>query len=437
MNLQEIFRRFLRNATMIVGSRLIFGLLNLATSALVVRAFGLPELGILVLLQVYVRLFSNFMKFDSWQAVLSFGTSLYEKENARELRSLIGFTFGVDLASAAIGITGAILLIPYAAGLFEWPERVTGFAPFFALSILFMVQGTPNGVLRLVNRVDVLAWEFALNATIRFLGVLLVMAVGGGLFELVLVWFAANTLSGFYTTFFCFLELKARNLMPLFDVNWHRAGERYDRIWRFLVFNNISTSLNFLYDGGSVTIVGAVLGPAAAATLQIVKQFSGAISRPTSILGPLISPEFAKLASSGDWVMFQSLIKRQLLITAAVLGVLTAVLFAVLGYVIDAVYGKELTQYLPLFQIFVFGSILTMATFSFEPAVLAVNKPTLVLGVKGVALVLYILVTVILYRDYRLYAFAFGFLASQTAYVILFSLLGMRLLKRRLRKTIS
>jgi len=78
MHLDEIIARFLRNVAMILGSRLTFGLLNLATNALVVRAFGLTELGIVLLLQVYVRMFTDIVKFESWQAVLSYGARLQD-----------------------------------------------------------------------------------------------------------------------------------------------------------------------------------------------------------------------------------------------------------------------------------------------------------------------------------------------------------------------
>lgn len=435
MNLQEIFKRFLRNAALIVGSRVVFGLLNLATSALIARTFGLSELGILVLLQVYARLFSNLLKFSSWQAVLSFGTPLKEKGENQALQSLLGFTLGVDIASVLIAIASAILLIPLAARLFEWPDEVTAFAPIFTISILFIMQGTPNGVMRLVDRVDILAVQFALNAVIRFVGALFAILFDTGLFSLVLIWFAANVISGLIPMIWCYTELKVRDLLPTFDVNWRIAGQKYHRIWRFLFFTNISSSLNFLYEGGSVTVAGALLGSSDAAIFQIVRQFSTAVNKSTNMLGPVISSEFSQLAAHGDWRMFQKFIKRQLLITCAVILALSVVLFSVLGPVIGYIYGPELLKHLWLFQLFILSGILIMMAFSFEPAVLAINKPTVVLSLKTIAVVTYILITAVLFEKYQIYAFGYGFLASQIIYVVLFVLLGIRILKRKIKKT--
>lgn len=433
ITLQEIFRRFIRNAAMILGSRLTFGLLNLGTSALIVAYFSLEVLGVVLLLQVYVRLFTDLIKFDSWQAILSFGAKMQEQENPAKLRSLLGLTLGLDLACIAFGTFCAILFTPFAADIFEWPKNVTDFAPYFALSIIFLVQGTQIGVLRLFDRVDILAIQFALNASIRFGGATLAAFLGGNVFHIVIAWFLANIISGAVPIIFSFKELKARQLLPTFNVNWRQADQHFHRLWRFLFFSNISSSFTFIYFSGTVAFVGAIMTPAAAAALQITQQFAIAISRPASIMGPLISPELAKLAARGDWLTFRLLIKRQLIITIIVLTALGSVLYAVLGFIIDFVYGQELVEYLWLFQVMIAASLITMATFSFKPAILSANKPTLLLALRGAAAALYLIISAALFSDFGIYAFGYGFLAAQVAYVAAFSTLGTRILNRRIK----
>lgn len=435
MNLQEIAHRFLRNAALIVGSRLVFGLLNLATNALVVKFFGLADLGLVVLLQAYIRLFSDLIKFDTWQAVLSFGAPLQEKKDDHTFRRLIGFTLSLDIVCLAVAVIGAILFIPFAIDIFKWPEEVAEFAPYFAISILFLLQGTPNGVLRYIDRVDVLAWQFALNATIRFVGVLLAIIWDGSVFHIVLAWFAANVLSGLLPMIFCFLELSARKLMPIFNVKWREANALFERIWRFMIMTNASNILTLVYEGGSVMVAGLLIGPSGAATLQIAKQFAAAISKTNQVLGPLISPEFARLAAMKDWLLFRKLIKRQLLITFGVLAVLATILFATLGLIIDAIYGAELSEYLALFQLLIFASLFTIVTFSFEPAVLAANRPHYILWLKTAAVALYIATTALLFAHLEIYAFGLGFLIAQIFYVSLFSYLGIKLLNKRILET--
>lgn len=437
MDLTDIFRRFARNASLILGSRLLFGLMNLASNALVVRAFGLADLGVVLLLQSYARLFTDIVKFDSWQAVLSFGAKFQHDGDERGLRRLLGFTLGVDLASIVVGIAFAILFVPYAADIFEWPAEVSAFAPVFVVAVLFMVHSTPNGILRLYDRVDVIAWQFALNAIIRFLGVAAVAFFGGDVLHLAIVWFTGWVVSGSLPMVVAFRELAKRGLIPDFHVNWFRAGNEFHRIWRFLAFSNASSSLSFIYFSGAVMVVGASLGGAAAATLQIAQQFAIALSRPLRTLGPLISPEFAKLAASGDWRTFRTLILHQLALSAAVIGVLGAILFACLGTVLEIVYGPEILGAIWLFRLLLLATMLTMITFSFEPALLSANKPTLLIALRASAAGVYAAVGFAFLREFGILSLGIAFLCSQTAYVASFVWFGARMLRKRMARAES
>ncbi|MEM7671075.1 MAG: hypothetical protein AAF317_18455, partial [Pseudomonadota bacterium] len=152
LSLTAIFRRFRRNIAIVIGSRLIFGLVNLATNVLVIRSFGVAELGIAVLLQGYVRLFADVVKLESWQAILRYGAveqAASEKTGKTDgLRRLYGFAFMLDLIAMTLAIAGAILFVPLAADTFGWPPEVEAFAPIFVLSMLFITHGAANGIVR-------------------------------------------------------------------------------------------------------------------------------------------------------------------------------------------------------------------------------------------------------------------------------------------------
>ncbi|MEM7745263.1 MAG: hypothetical protein AAF409_16285, partial [Pseudomonadota bacterium] len=183
---------------MILGSRVTFGVLNLASNAVVIQVFGLVELGVVLLLQAYTRLFSEIVKFQSWQAVLRFGATAQERGDHVGLCRLVGFTLALDLVSFAIAIAAAVVLVPWAADWFEWPDNVSSFAPFFVLSLIFITHATPNGVMRLFDRVDTLAIQYSLNSLVRFVGVCAVTVLGGDVIHVVLAWFAGSVLSGTY-----------------------------------------------------------------------------------------------------------------------------------------------------------------------------------------------------------------------------------------------
>ncbi len=434
MDLSDISRRFTRNAQIIVGSRLAFGLLNLATSALVVRLYGLHELGVVVLLQAYARLFTEIAKFESWQAVLSYGAERFDSD-PRSLRRLLGLTLAIDILSVLTGIAVGIAMVPWASRIFEWPAEVESFAPVFLISIAFITQGTLNGVLRLTDRVEVLAWQHACNALVRLAGALVGWSLGAGVMGIVIAWFLGSVVSGAMQYGVALAELARRGLKPKLRWNLRAAGAEFPRIWGFLFFSNAASSLGFVYNSGAAMVVGAELGASAAATLQLSRQFASGLGRPFRLLGPIISPEFARLRGAGDWTMFRALLWRQLRLSALVVGCVGVLLMVVLGPLLVAIYGKEILPDVWLFRLMILATLVSMAAFSFEPALLSAAKAGTLLAIRVLAAAVFIVSGWLLLDRFGLISMGLAYVLAQLVDVTLFAVLGGRLLAKRVRRS--
>lgn len=433
MELSDIWRRFVRNAAMIVGGRITFGLLNVATNAVVVRVFGLEELGVVLLLQAYARLFSEIVKFQSWQAVLRYGGGL--EGNRPGLRRLLGFTLGLDLLGFAVAIGAAVLLIPWAAGWFGWSGDVAEFAPLFVVSIVFITHATPTGVVRLFDRVDALAIQHALNAVLRFAGVCLAAALGGGVMHIVLAWFAASVLSGGYLIA-VFLGLAfRRGAIPDLAVNWMRVGREFPQIWRFLCFSNASTFVPLVVKQGSTILVGAQLGAAAAATWEIARQFGGAIAKPVRLLGPLLFPELSRMAARDDWRSMRRLVVRQITVTLAGAGGIALVLLSALPVLIELVFGTELLRDIALFRLTVVASLVALAGFLLNPAFLSAGKAGTLLVIQAGAVLVFAAIALLAMPVVGLVAIGYALLGFQLAQHGLLLLIGRTLIRKRIRRS--
>jgi O-antigen/teichoic acid export membrane protein len=432
MELSEVWRRFARNSAMIVGSRMVFGLLNLATNAVVVRAFGLEALGVALLLQAYARLFSEIVKFQSWQAVLRYGPAV---DGAVGLRRLLGFTLGIDLLGFAVAIAAAVLLVPWAADWFEWNGDVAGFAPVFVLSIVFITHATPTGVARLFDRVDALATQHAMNAALRFALVCLAAWLGGGAMHVVFAWFAASVISGTYLLAVVLRLVIRRGLVPDFGVNWLRADREFPAIWRFLVFSNVSTSIALVLNYGTTIVVGAGPGAAAAATWEIARQFGGAVGKPARLLGPLMFPELSRMAARNDWAGMRQVLLRQLVVSAAVLAGLGVVLFAGLPLLIRLAFGPELLGDIWLFRLAVLGALIALAGFLLEPAFLSAGKAGTLLAIQAGAIMVFVAIGLPTLLSVGLVGLGFALLAYHVAYNGLLLLVGRRLIRKRIRRS--
>ncbi len=434
MSKKDIYHRFKRNAAMILGSRLIFGILNIFTSILFVRFFGLTDLGVVILLQSYTRIFNVFIKFNSWQAVVTYGAVLQEKKDDKGFRRLLGLLLSVDFIAMTIGIGVAIIFAPFAAGIFEWPDQVTSFAPIYVLTVFFAANAAPAGILRLFDRVDTLAVKYALTSVIRFTGVLLTYYLGGNVFHLVLVWFSAAIIAGSWPMAVCVAELVRRKLVPIFRVNWFKAGNEFKGIWRFLGFANFSNVTGIVYRTGTTLFIGWYLGAAPAAIFAIAYQFTGGLARPARLLGPIISPEFAKLVAKGDWLTFRKILSKQLKVTGTLLVVASLVLFSTLSLILEFIYGPEVLPNIWLFRFLLVFALLKVLTFTFEPAILSANKPGTLLIIRTTVAVIYCIIGLSLVKQWGIEAAGFAAMVCQIIYIFIFWLSGRKLLKKRVRK---
>ena len=192
-------RRLLSNASLLVGGRSLNGIFNLTAMTLIVRTVGLEMFGLLVLIHAFTSTISDLAKFQSWQAVLRYGTPALEQGRELDFRRLVKLTVLLDLGSTLLGVVVAILVVPLLAprlGLSaEWIPAVQ----LYAISIFFMVTATPTGLLRLFDRFDLLSVSNAMGSVVRVVGALWIFARGGSLELLLVIWFASTMTSGLWS----------------------------------------------------------------------------------------------------------------------------------------------------------------------------------------------------------------------------------------------
>lgn len=434
MSHRDIHRRFLHNASLIVGSRLVFGLLNLGTNTIILRVFGAADLGMVMLLIAYIRLFAEVVKFQSWQAVLRFGTIMLENGEHDRLRRLFGLTFGVDFVSMLLAIAVSILLIPNAATWFGWNDQVTAMAPWFMILIVFVTNATSNGVLRLFDRVEILALQHGLNAVIRLALVVLAVVMGGAVEHLALAWFAAFVISGTTTIVFCAIELRRRDLTPILRINWWRANALFPGIWHFLMMSNLISAGPLFVNHATTLLVGAQLGAAQAAVLQLARQLSSGISRPTRLLGPLLLPDYSRLSGRGDWTGLRDLVVQQIKMTAVFVLGAGVILFSILPFLVAQIFGSDMLEHIWLFRLLIIASLINILGFSLQHAMFSANKGGTALLIQLAAIVVYAVIMLGGLWVIGLNAVGFGTIGFALTSRGLTVVIGRKMLKKRIKR---
>ena len=367
-----LWQRLRRNISVILGGRVVFGLVNLAVSAIAVRACGVEAFGIVVLLQAYIRVFAGLLRFDTWAAVTRYG--VLAADSPPTLRRLLGFTLRLDAVAFVVSILLAALFAPVAGRILDWPEEVVSLAPWYAVNIIFVAGATATGFLRLIDRFTVLAYQHGLDALIRLGGALLLLAFGGGVVQLTFVWGLAGFLSGVYMMTVAWQEAKRRDLRPRMRGSWKELSEGFPNIWRFVTITNVDGMVTTVMSHSVVLMVGAILGTTGASLFQIAQQSTDFMYKISGLLSPIFFPELAKMEAKSQRVIIRKVIRRTLQISFACLVVMSIILIFGSEPFLRYVFGPETVAVTNTMIVCGLAAALHASGFTFEPTLMSIGK---------------------------------------------------------------
>jgi O-antigen/teichoic acid export membrane protein len=383
-------RRLLSNASLLIGGRSLNAVFNVAAMTLIVRSVGLETFGLLALVHAVMSSISDLAKFQSWQAVLRYGTSALEDGRTQDFRRLVKLTVLLDLSSAIFGILVAVIAVPVLAPRLDWAPEWIPTIQVYALSIFFMVTATPTGLLRLFDRFDLLSVSNAIGSSLRVLGAVWVFAFGGGLELLLVIWFASTVASGAWLIGHAYRTLSSRGLLQGPRLGLRGLGAGHEGITAFVWTTQANTTLSSAMRHLTTVIVGYLLTPAAAGLYDISRQVTTLLSRFAKLMQPAIYPEFARLSVKNDMPAVRQLILRSmaLMTGAGTLLVVPLLLFGrpLLGFA----FGKELEAAYGLVVLMALAAAVRLLSFPLEPALISTGRAGTALVIRATTVAVFL-----------------------------------------------
>ncbi|MEQ8736014.1 MAG: lipopolysaccharide biosynthesis protein [Rhodospirillaceae bacterium] len=379
-----VFRRVFKNAGFLLSGKTATGVLGLAYLGLAARGLGIEQFGLLVLVQTYVQVITGLSTFHSWQAVIRYGAISTQTDDTRGFQSLISFTTLLDVAGVVLGATVAWFAAPLVGPYLGWSGEIIAYAQPYSLLILFTIVATPTGLLRLYDRFDILAWQVIITPALRLIGVAIAVLLDAPLWAYLLAWFVAGVIGGLILVGLGWREGVKQGRLT--NMRWSLGGvtRTHAGIWGFCLASNFHSSLQMVTGHMSTLLVGAVATPAAAGLFKVAREVATALTKPAELLTQSIYPEFARLGSTGNWADFGGLIRRAALLAGGVgLGILA--LIALLGdHLLALIFGPDFAAAYGVLVLLVAAATLTIAGFSFDPALYAMGRPSVPLRVNAV-----------------------------------------------------
>jgi O-antigen/teichoic acid export membrane protein len=365
------FRSLLKNTSYLAVSKCVAAVAGIATLAMSGRALGLETFGILVLIASYAQAANGLAKFQSWQLVVRYGGAALARGDEATFKQAVGFGLGLDFASGLVGMAAAMALLPLLGGWVGLGEAALGYAFLYCLLIPTMGASSPSGILRALDRFDLISWQGTVTPIARAALATAGYLSGWGLAGFVAIWAATDLIGDLFMWFLAWREVRRRKLgrgiRPTLKPRTLEGG------WPFAIKINLTYSLESSWKPLARLIVGGLLGPASAALYRVAASLADSAQKPADLMAKAYYPQVVRmdLATKQPW----KLMLRGIALAAA-FGV-PVILFLALGgqLLIRLLFGEEFLGVYPVLLVMIAVPLIAILSFPLPSMLLALDRP--------------------------------------------------------------
>jgi O-antigen/teichoic acid export membrane protein len=363
-------RSLLKNSSYLGASRVVAAVCGIATIAFAGRGLGLLLLGTLILITSYSKAVSGLAKFQSWQLIVRYGGHGVAHGDPEHFKVATGFAFSLDLLSGIAGMLVAVALLPFVGQWVGIEQKYVWLGMLYCTLLPTMGAATPSGVLRVLNRFDLIGWSDVLMPVSRAILAAVAFLASAPFAVFVAIWYVTDLAGDLFTWFLAWRELRRTG---------HLQGIRptlrptiLPGAWRFAIDVNLAASVQAIWGPSGRLVVGGLLGPAGAALFRVASTLADAAQKPADLLGRAFYPEVIRmdLTTKKPWKLM-----LRIMVLASGVAVFAIGLLLVGGKpLMGMVFGKAfLGAYAPL-VILMLVPFLGIFSFPLTPMLYALGR---------------------------------------------------------------
>ncbi|MEW9273961.1 lipopolysaccharide biosynthesis protein [Gluconobacter oxydans] len=333
---RSVFRSIFRNVSVLTLGRIANALCSFIYIALAVRALGLSDFGLLILIHSLASTSSVLSRMQSWQTLIRFGSESFGNGDTDILHRVIHFCIRLDTISAACAIVFGLVGVQIYGHTAHWSAHVRFLADLYMFVSPLMYSGWANGILRMAGKFHLVPIIDSCAALVKTFGVLLGDVLHLKLGYFLFIWAMTIVIDyGFYIHYA--LDILHRK----FQFRYFRAFRHWrwqlPGMWQFTRAASVNQTLGNISGHVATLLVGNGLGPAEAAVFRVCRQIADGIVTPAQLISPVLYPELVRMRDRQDWRG----LKR---VTWKMFGVLSGLSVALL--LLSAFFGSTIFRFL-------------------------------------------------------------------------------------------
>lgn len=293
-------KRLFKNNAIVKHSSILFvtqtiaSIIALVITSLQVKSLGMATYGIIAVVAAYATFFDGLLNFQSYNAVIKYGTDALVENNIERLRNYYTIAILQDLITAVIAFLLGHLLLNYASILLNWSQEITKYARIYLIVILFNLVGCANAGLRLNDRFEITG-IISIVTNIAKLILTIIFIV----FDLHFVYFLLLEIGRIFVSNFLTLFLFMITTKKKYGVFPFKKRIKFDKTFtKFNVYNNLVSTVDTPTGQFVSLIISRYLGLDAVGIYSILSKLGSIITKITLPVSQSMLPEVSLLVSS-------------------------------------------------------------------------------------------------------------------------------------------
>ncbi len=357
-------QRISRNFGMVVSGQFIATGLGFLALSLNTRALDPEDLGRLFLVQATCELTSKVIAFQNWQTFIKMGAE--EQGKQQDTTPLWVFGVTLDFIAAALAAVVAALILGFAPHWVGLDPQSAQWGLLYAASLLVSGTGTCVGTLRLYDAFGKVVIINTAQAVMLLVSAAILFHLQAPLTTYLISIPLIAALASLTMIYMGWRQLRIHTNDP--RRYWPDRDTRR-RFFGFAIGVSAASTLTAFRQRGEVLIVGAILGPSAAALFGVAYRIAALFARFAQSARVSVYPEFSRMVAGGAFPEAARLAFRLTGWTSMVaMASMVAILFFG-GDILELLFGAEFRSAAPNLALLGLGTSIFACTFAFGPLV--------------------------------------------------------------------
>ncbi|HET6940825.1 MAG TPA: lipopolysaccharide biosynthesis protein [Sphingomicrobium sp.] len=408
------FRSLLKNSGYLAGSKAVAAVAGIATLAFAGRGLGVVLFGTLILITSYAKAASGLSKFQSWQLIVRYGGQALAAGDHEEFKASTGFAFALDVVSGIGGMIVAVMLLPFIGGWIGVTGQYLWLAMLYCTLLPTMGAATPVGVLRALDRFDLISWQGSSYPIVRGALAGIAFAAGSPLEIYVAIWWITDLGGDLFLWYLAWRELRRRGLLK--GIRPTLRPETLPGAWRFAIQVNLTSSLITAWGPIARLVVGGLLGAIGAGLFRVASSLADSAQKPADLLAKAFYPEVVRmdLATKKPW----KLMLRGTALAGAACAISILILIIVGKPLINLLFGKDFIGAYPVILVLIIAPVLAIVSFPLPSMLYALDRPDAPLTARLIGTIIFFVIVAPLSWTLGVIGAAIAFVIGNAAMVI-------------------